>query len=49
VARTKGDDNAMPCVVRSIQNLVDQLPLESIPSGPEELQVRSSPILSRSC
>jgi len=49
VARTKGDDYAMPYLARSIQDLVDQLPLESILSGPEELQVRSSPILSRSC
>ena len=49
VARTKGDDYAMPYLARSIQDLVDQLPLESILSGPEELQVRCSPILFWSC
>jgi len=45
VARTKGDDYATPYLARSIQDLVDQLPLEIILSGPEELQVRSSPCL----
>jgi hypothetical protein len=41
VARRRGIDYAMPFLARSVQDLVDQLPLETVLVGPEEIQVRS--------